>query len=505
VPKPATALRAMIKPLGLTQADLADAIGLSPAALSKFFAEGGKRQDLSAESFAKLLDAFDAHILRLRELPRDEAGIKAIVAREIAALEEKGDAGREAESRRIEMKYARFLNALTNLNPARLDAFGRQVAAIRAGAPPSDPANDDAPTEAPALRPRTVTPRGPLPVGAVNYLPRDADARIAAILDEHSDPACIVVGPIQGGTSSFLNRVYAEANARPKFLARLADLESEFAGETRLTQVDLFRAMLRRFGVPNETLAGDVHDMKVAFGNWAKAEWAAYERVVLIVDGVDFVFKNAGSVLDAMALINWMAALRNEMARGEAPLNRLILFTAFTGQTWSAAHASTFGTQASELRLGKFTREELNKLADDLGVKLNEQEPRDLYARYHGHPYLSHLALWAHRALAGQDTRATPQAASRDEEAHWLRMMDEITFLVGQSFAVADVLRTVLAKIEGAEFKIVPEIMARIWNNYARSLREFGLIDGDLKTPGLCGFYRTAIGQWLDENSEQVA
>ena len=54
-------------------------------------------------------------------------------------------------------------------------------------------------------------PGGALSIKALNYVQRGADHEIGAILNDGSSPASIVISTINGGTSSFLNRVYQQA------------------------------------------------------------------------------------------------------------------------------------------------------------------------------------------------------------------------------------------------------------------------------------------------------
>jgi hypothetical protein len=248
--------------------------------------------------------------------------------------------------------------------------------------------------------------------------------------------------------------------------------------------------------LPEEIFADDrldVAGMKDAFDAWARDAWKEAARVVLIIDGLDQVFKNAGSLTDPLALINWLSALRNEAALGQPPYNKLALFVALTGKTWSAAHASPYASQAAALHLKKFTLEEMSKVFDRLGIDRARYDAADVYDLFHGHPYLTQLFAW--------DLRSGSSAAEAEQSAldlqsrydiHWERLKSEIAFLIGTNYDLGEVLGAVVEVVDQPNH-LPDEKIGWIWRSYNRDLRIFGLLDGTSSEPEMCRFYRHAV------------
>ena len=451
--------------LGLQQNDLADDIGVSSASISKFFAPGSKHQGLSADNEAKLMAAINAQIARIE-------AYKSRAADALADLNE--------------VRQARTARAANDIEPSKIISFKQTLAGIALG----EGANDAA--KPPKM---IVAPRGSLAVFAINYLERAADKEIRSVLEEGTAPASIVVAPINGGTSSFLNRVYDYARNMENCRVAMANLDVAFAAGEKITQVEIFGAVFRAIGMPLGLLLGDAHEMKEAFRKWAETAWTGFARVVVVIDGLDQLFKLAGSITDPLALVNWLSELRYDAARGTPPFNRLVLVTAFSGKSWSAAHASPYATQASELRLEKLTETDVVELFRLLDVSTDKYDPKHVYELFHGHPYLTHLYAWDIRS--GKDfEQATERALEieSDYEAHWERMKLEIGFLVGRNYALKDLFKAVLLQTDNLNDESSNQKqMEDIWREYGRSLREFGLIDGNLREPTVCRFYLHAI------------
>ena len=132
-------------------------------------------------------------------------------------------------------------------------------------------------------------------------------------------------------------------------------------GET-IKQVELFRYLFRKIDVPQEKLAHvDVEGMKDAFGPWAQEAWRGFSRAVLIIDGLDQVFKNS-HIRDALTLVNWLAALRNEATLEAPPYNKAYpLHGIYRSNMECRSRARPSGTcrLRVELRLKKFLRHQM--------------------------------------------------------------------------------------------------------------------------------------------------
>jgi predicted transcriptional regulator len=458
-------LTRIFRQLGLTQLSIAKALDISPAAISRYLGEGDGRIDLRPEHIQKLIEVLQTRLAQCRL-------IKSLTQIELAARAAEWDESAIKAARSLSVDSAKELKV-------EIDDLLSQIGVGERG----------------PIEPVFATPGGALFVGAANYVRRTADNEIDEILTVGRSPASIVVGPINGGTSSFLNRVYQRAQQMPDCWVRMVHLDAAFHDGATFTQLDLFRYVFRGIGLPNEVLADnhlDVEGMKGAFDVWAQDAWRNASRIVLIIDGLDLVFKIAGSVADPLALINWLTALRHEAALGKPPYSKLTLFTAFTGKTWSAAHASPFGSQAGELRLRKFSKAEVGQAFGQFGIESARYNIDEVYALFHGHPYLTQIFAWAVRkgSSAEEATQAALELQGR-YETHWNRMRSEIRFLIGSNYDLDKLLTVVARTINRTRQQA--ESANRIWASYNHDLRVFGLIDGTSEAPTICKFYQNAI------------
>src|SRR6202171_1586945 len=190
-------LRQIFRQLGLTQLSVADALEISPAAVSRYLAEGEGRIDLRPEHLQSLIEVLRTRLTHCRT-------IKSLTPSELKA--------RAAEWDHSAIKAARSLSVAT---PKELQADIDELLAY------GEVNNETA-------IPTFATPGGPLPVGAANYVPRTADKEIEDLLTVGRSPASIVVGPINGGTSSFLNRVHDRARQLPDCWVRMVHLDAAF-------------------------------------------------------------------------------------------------------------------------------------------------------------------------------------------------------------------------------------------------------------------------------------
>lgn len=458
-------LPTIFRQLGIKQREVAKAVGVSPASISRFTSTGPERINLRPARLQKLVDTLREQLAKCRAL-------KSLSYDE---LEE----NRKTDRNSVEAAVALSKEAIRDLE--------NDIAELLAG----DPSSDN------AAGPIMAMPGGALTVHAINYVARKADKDIGEILQDVRSPSSVIVGPIHGGTSSFLERVYQRAREMRGCWACIVHFEAAFAKGEIFTQLDLFRFLFREIGVPDDVLSGDrldPHDIKDAFDEWAELAWKDAARVVIVVDGLDEIFRNAGSLADPLALTNWFQSLRNRAAGGTSPYNKLALFVALTGATWSAAHASPYATNAGQLDLTKFDRQEIMEVFQQLRVDIDQRGIEDVYRLFHGHPYLTQLFAWSMHDGASQQT-ATETALSLGGryEAHWERMKSEIDFLIGKNYSVRKVLALTarIAALQAANQ--LDETDDGIWRNYRRGLRVFGLIDGAFKAPTICEFYRTAI------------
>lgn len=472
-------LQVILKQLGMRQLEVAEAVGVSPTAISRFLSTGAERINLAPQNHLRLVETLKKRLVECR-------AVKAMRAEEIAARRQQGATDQERDRSKALVAAALALTS---------DSIKACESAI------SDLLVENPLPGSTASQPILATPGGAVGVKAVNYVRRPADKEMEEILKDGRSPASVVIGPIQGGTSSFLQRVYQHASEMRDCWARIVHFESAFAQGEKFTQLDLFRFLFREIGVTSEALNNDnldVHEMKDAFDDWAETAWRESARIVMVIDGLDEIFRNAGAQTDPLALTNWFQALRNRTGSGQTPYNKLALFVALTGATWSAAHASPYASQAGALELNKFTPQELADAFKRLDVEIDEQGIEDVYSLFHGHPYLSQVFAWSMRGGFSQQaaTQAALNVASR-YEYHWERMKSEIKTLVGDNHTVTRVLAVVAKVAAQPRPEPLGDIDGTIWLNYRRGLHTFGLVDGTYNAPTICQFYWAAIKKEL--------
>jgi predicted transcriptional regulator len=464
----------IMRQLGFTQLEVAKAIGLSPASISRYLSTGNDRIDLRSDHVQNLLDVLKRRSAEIRN-------IKSL------SLDQR-DGQREFATSAL--RAARVISTQVVIT---LQAEIEELATIVPN------------TTAFASSEVIVMPSGALPIQAINYVRRSADDAIEDLLKFGRSPSTIVVAPVNGGTSSFLNRVYDRAREMPHSWVSIVHFETEFTQSDKFTQLDLFRYLFRRVGISDDLFeAGrsDVHEMKIAFDSWARTAWQDRAPVVLIVDGLDEVFKNAGSLADPLPLLNWFSALRNEAALGRPPYSKLALFTSLTGRTWSAAHASPYASQAGELRLNKFTADQVTQLFTQFSIGLASYSQPAVLELFHGHPYLTHLFAWSlHVGQRAEEATQSALALEGRYETHWERMKTEIRFLIGSNFRLEEILTAIVGVIEGH----YDDDAYRIWRSYRRDLRVFGLVDGTPDQPTMCKFYLNAVHKELKGSGNIVA
>jgi hypothetical protein len=341
-----------------------------------------------------------------------------------------------------------------------------------------------------------MIPGGALPGDALNYVERAMDGEIADALTNGRAPSIVVTAPINGGTSSFLNRVHRNTSAEHR--VSIVHFDTAFASGQSFTQVDLFKYLFRTINIPHHLYENHflgVESMKQIFASWATEEWKDSGRIVMSVDGLNHLIENAEDATDPLNMINWLQALRNKAAIGEPPYDRLTIIVALTGKAWRAGYASAFATQAARFQLKKFDLPQTSKIFDSLQIDRSQYSDRKVGELFHGHPYLTQLCAWSIQKGATQ-REAVDEALNLDGAygEHWERMKSEINSLMRATFRLKDVLGVAVAVADRPFFQPLKGSQEVIWSETKRHLHHFGLVDGPLHSPSICEFYRVAIG-----------
>lgn len=468
----------LLKDIGMTRAMLAAELDVSPSVITRVLQRDYDGKSLGADKENNIATAMLDHIdvlASFRSGHHPEA---------LNHLEEKA--------------RARAIKANKALTLDRLDRIRGEIETVFSSNAQIDPISDE-------LHPSK--PIGSLPVKAANYVERSADEKAREILGNGRAPASIVLAPVNGGTSSFLDRVFAQAQATDGALAYHIDLRYEFEDLPLITPLEIFRKTFRAMGIDDSELTGDEQSLKAAFEKWALCTWRNVHRIVIVIDGLDHLFLNAGNETDPLALTNWLQHIRNEIGRQKAPFMNLLFFVAFTGRAWSAAHWSQFGTQSEELKLEKFDRSEIEILLDQLDLDLTSGQIDELEGQFFGHPYLTHLVAWE-IANDGVDFRTAITGLGMNDghcSAHWERLLNDIEGMIGKNFEQIETLAAVLKRCKvSIDFEISPKKVEDVWDNYGRELLFFGLVDGTVREPTICEFYKNQMIRMIKKfNNEE--
>jgi len=337
-------------------------------------------------------------------------------------------------------------------------------------------------------------PGGPMSSKAINYIERCDDAKIDEILNKGTAAASVVVAPVNGGASSFLNRVFRRASTLNECWVKIVHMDAHFVDGETYNKRDFFSFLFKKIGLPTSVIKDenlDADDLCDAFELWAISEWKAFMKVILIVDGLDQMFATAQTHSDAMALVGWMTHLRSAIAQGDEPFNNLVLFTAFTGKTWSAAHGSKFVHQALPLKLEKLNIKQIGTMFEVLAIDASYDDLNEVMELFHGHPLLTHLYAWSLREQ--KDPNESKKGALNIEggyQAHWNRMKQELLFLLGTE---ANVARTLNTLADTSCLDSWCKSIAELDDNYQQGLRVIGLLDGEIGDPKICQFYFIAM------------
>jgi hypothetical protein len=354
-----------------------------------------------------------------------------------------------------------------------------------------------------------ANPGGPLSVSAKNYVQRPEDKEAFDILVSGSAPICTVVAPINGGASSLLLRAYDRAAKIPNCLRRIVHLNEWVEQAERLTRLDLFRFLFRKLGAPNDLLERNVSDffaLKELFDDWARTQWVSYSRILIVVDGLQALFRNPTLRPDGLALVGWMGDLRHFATTGMAPYTNLVLLREYTGYTWSLAHASL--DPSWKLELNKFDIKQVIEAFAQFGIGTDRYDAGKVLHLFHGHPYLTQLfADSMRKGSTYQDAWREALDLKGEYAGHWVRMKAEIELLNGERYRLGTVLGTTMVVLEHNDsgkpirsqpdmeslFRLLPQRTREIWDKNSLHLRKFGLVDGPTAKPSMCEFYRNAI------------
>ena len=350
---------------------------------------------------------------------------------------------------------------------------------------------------------RIFAPNSHLPINASNYVARSNDGKIEDNIIHKSAAGSTVVAAIQGGSSSFLNRVFDIADKNKNCWAKIIRMELCVQGEGPYTEYDLFRYLMKEIGLPTDVIDNpdyDADDLRSQFDLWAIKKLGKFETVVLIVDGLDHVFEKVSTPEHAISVFAWLAALRSSASSPDGPFKNFLLYSALTGKTWSSARYSLWVLHSHKIYLEKFNEPEITKLFRCFEISISGEQTARLYSEFSGQPFLTHAFAWSMYESKTSFNEAWALIDRREfgspYEEHWVRIVREITSLVGKRpHDLKLIMRLLLQVSDGISRSELSEEFRECYRNYSKALKVFGLIDGTIQDPRVCKFYQRKVKQ----------
>lgn len=154
-------------------------------------------------------------------------------------------------------------------------------------------------------------------------------------------------------------------------------------------------------------------------------------RVLLIVDGLDFIFEHISDKSWADGIVSWLSEIRNRM--NHSPYNRIQMLTAMSLMSYASLYSKPLLTQNKVIRMRPFSETEISKLLEvyDYQEKKEECASR-LLAMFNGQPHLTHYAI--ERIVESGDGleqfAGTPYLSLRDFQLYWSRIKDALSLSI---------------------------------------------------------------------------
>jgi len=263
-------------------------------------------------------------------------------------------------------------------------------------------------------------PVGPLSPDAKNYVVRQCDYTLNKCLEPLnpvSMPCIVLEGGIMTGKTSLLLRFIKAAKSRQYGVMHVdcetilySDIEAIQTEEESEQELYVSIIALALESLKNEPISEtERQKMRKECKNqppriWAQRELKTivgkyqfeYERLFLIIDGVDQLYEAANSkkILleknDIDSLVYFIADIRRQ--QGFSPLNALTIIITVGLWSFSVALSSLLRTQGYLVNTNTFTDEEAKKLQNFYQISQNDLFK--LFQFFFGHPYLMNNAVF---------------------------------------------------------------------------------------------------------------
>lgn len=350
-------------------------------------------------------------------------------------------------------------------------------------------------------------PGGPLLPNVVNYIERPADKQLKVLLKHISAPMFLIIGGIQCGKTSLINRFLKEAEEKRYNKVIHVDFIRLLNTNKNPGIKDVFTYILDK---TIEDLTGKKPGnwtFKNEFDEATPVGWATDElkeileehleeenNAFLVIDSIDKLHRCIKSQEKTEQLIQWLEMLRTH--QDSTPFDRLTVIAVMTILSYSSARVSPLITQAANLTLPNFGNVEIETLLRLMGMNINSKANAEkIFNLFGGHPHLSHLAVY--ELCSGKifsDIKKDAINLIGGYGSYWRRIKRMMEFAIQKSDSIDSI--DLIFKSLVAENR--SPIQYRILNNLFEALHILGLVEMNHQISS--DFIKSAIKKEVEKN-----
>jgi len=351
-------------------------------------------------------------------------------------------------------------------------------------------------------------PGGPLNPDVVNYVKRAADKQLDALLDSTYAPMFLIVGSIQCGKTSLVNRFLDKAEKEEKNRIIHIDFNKLLSANKKPGIKEVFVYIIETIYAAFGTSQKNDPILKVEEDEATLLYWAADKlkkilekhlkddkNVFLVIDSIDLLRWYMESWESVGSIIDWLGMLRNK--QGAHPFKRLTIIAVITILSYSATFMSPLMTQAANITLPNFGKFEILELMKTMGMDTRDKEEKaeEIFNLFGGHPHLSHLAVYdLYSGIDFSDILQNAFNLSGGYGYYWKRVKRYLTFMLNQKEYENKTNLVYKALIS----KNKNRIESKVFKDLFYGLYLLGLVEMNQQEP--CKFIKNAIKKELEQN-----
>jgi len=304
-----------------------------------------------------------------------------------------------------------------------------------------------------------------------------------------------------------------ETGKRPKFIVVRIEATLDAKGFERIETIDLseksdddLKFLLEERLITESKSDGDADLESIQEQPGFQAHWlfkslighhlrnCPAQRLLMVVDGLDFIFEKVPSFEWADGFVRWLGELRNRM--NEMPYDRIKLFVNFGLMSYNSMFSKPLHTQALVIRSQPFSNEEISTL---LRLYRLTENPSDTATRllhlFNGQPYLTHFAI-ERMAETGDGIELfteIPFGSVREFQAYWKRLKTALSLAVRKRKRDLDILLAGFSDQNETDQKQAPLLIK--YRQYLEFLgiAKMSMNQGEIVSQPSCEFYKEML------------